>query len=118
MEQYGRRNNIEITGIPESVENEKLEETVVEVLNKINLNVSNNNIENEKLEETVVEVLNKINLNVSNNNIEACQRLGKQKNKPRKTIIRFVNRKFAKKALLNRKGLKHAVASALLFEFT
>ena len=93
MEQYGRRNNIEITGIPESVEN-------------------------EKLEETVVEVLNKINLNVSNNNIEACQRLGKQKNKPRKTIIRFVNRKFAKKALLNRKGLKHAVASALLFEFT
>ena len=40
LEQYGRRNNIEITGIPESVENEKLEETVVEVLNKIDLNVS------------------------------------------------------------------------------
>ena len=39
LEQYGRRNNIEITGIPESLENEKLEETVVEVLNKIELNV-------------------------------------------------------------------------------
>ena len=39
LEQYGRRNNIEITGIPESVENEKFEETVVEVLNKIELNV-------------------------------------------------------------------------------
>ena len=88
LEQYGRRNNIEITGIPESVEN-------------------------EKLEETVVEVLNKINLNVSNNDIEACHRLGKQKNKPRKTIIKFINRKFAKKALLNRKELKHADTSSL-----
>ena len=88
MEQYGRRNNIEIIGIPECVEN-------------------------EKLEETVVEVLNKIDLNVSNNDIEACHRLGKQKNKPRKTIIRFVNGKFAKKAILNRKGLKHADTSSL-----
>ena len=88
LEQYGRRNNIEITGIPQSVEN-------------------------EELEETVVEVLNKIDLNVSNNDIEACHHLGKQKNKPRKTIIRFVNRKFAKKALLNRKGLKHANTSSL-----
>ena len=69
-------------------------------------------VENEKLEETVVEVLNKIDLNVSNNDIEACHRLGKQKNKSRKTIIRFVNKKFAKKALLNRKGLKHADTSS------
>ena len=60
LEQCGRRNNIEITCIPESVEN-------------------------EKPEETVVEVLNKIDLNVSNNDIEACHPLGKQKNKPRKT---------------------------------
>ena len=82
LEQYGRRNNIEITGIPESVED-------------------------KKLEETVVKVLNQIDLNVSNNDIEACHRLGKLKDKPRKTIIRFVNRKFAKKALLNRKELKH-----------
>ena len=88
MEQYGRRNNIEITGIPERVVN-------------------------EKLEETVVEVLNEVDLNVSNNDIEACHRLGKQMNKPRKTIIRFVNRKFAKKALLNRKRLKHAETSSL-----
>ena len=44
LEQYGRQNNIEITGIPESVEDQKLEETVVEVLNKIDLNVSNNDI--------------------------------------------------------------------------
>ena len=88
LEQYIRQNNIEITGIPESVEN-------------------------EKLEETVIEVLNKIDINVSNNDIEACHCLGKQKNKPRKTIIRFVNSKFAKKALLNRKGLKHADMSSL-----
>ena len=57
--------------------------------------------------------MNKIDLNVSNNDIEACHRLGKQMNKPRRTIIRFVNRKFAKKALLNRKGLKHADTSSL-----
>ena len=88
LEHYGRRNNIEITGIPES-------------------------IEDQKLEETVVEVLNKIDLNVSNNDIEACHRLGKLNDKPRKTIIRFVNRKFAKKALLNRKELKHIDTSSL-----
>ena len=34
-------------------------------------------------------------------------------NKPRKTMIRFGNRKFAKKVLLNRKGLKHADTSSL-----
>ena len=88
LEQYGRRNNIEITGIPESVED-------------------------QKLEETVVEVLNKIYLNVLNNDIEACHRLGKLNDKPRKTIIRFVNRKFAKKALLNRQELKHIDTSSL-----
>ena len=44
LEQYGRRNNIEITGIPESVEDQKLEETVVKVLNTIDLNVSTNDI--------------------------------------------------------------------------
>lgn len=88
LEQYGRRNNIEISGIPE-------------------------NIEDHKLEETVVEVLNKIDLNVSNNDIEACHRLGKLKDKPRKTIVRFINRKFAKKSLLNRKNLKHVDTSSL-----
>lgn len=88
LEQYDRRNNIEITGIPESVED-------------------------KKLEETVVEVLNKIDLNISGSDIEACHRLGKFENKQRKTIIRFVNRKYAKKALLNRKSLKQADTTSL-----
>lgn len=88
LEQYGRRNNVEIQGIPESVEP-------------------------QELEETVIEVLNKIDLNVSSNDIEACHRVGKPNHNSRKTIIRFVNRKFAKKALLNRKNLKSANTSSL-----
>lgn len=88
LEQYGRRNNIEISGIPESVED-------------------------KKLEETIIEVLSKIDVNVSASDIEACHRLGKPNNKERKTIIRFVNRKYAKKALLNRKSLMQADTTSL-----
>ena len=91
LEQYGRRNNIEISGIPESVDD-------------------------KKLEEKVVEVLNKIDVNISTSDIEACHRLGKFKNKQRKTIIRFVNRKHAKTALLNRKRLKQVDTTSLGLE--
>ena len=34
LEQYGRRNNIEITGIPDNVPNQILEEKIVNILNK------------------------------------------------------------------------------------
>ena len=34
LEQYGRRNNIEITGIPDNVPDQILEEQVVDILNK------------------------------------------------------------------------------------
>ena len=34
LEQYGRRNNIEITGIPDNVPNQILEEKIVDILNK------------------------------------------------------------------------------------
>ena len=80
LEQYGRRNNLEITGIPDDV-SEKY------------------------LEEKVIQVLSEIQVNVSSSDIEACNRIGKSKNSSKKTIVRFVNRKYAKKALINRKGL-------------
>ena len=32
LEQYSRRNNLEITKVPENVEDEKLEEKVIEIL--------------------------------------------------------------------------------------
>ena len=78
LEQYGRRNNLEITGIPDE-------------------------IKDEDLEEKVIEILNKIDVNVSTKDIEACHRIGKSRENSKKTIIQFVNRKYAKKALLNKK---------------
>ena len=82
LEQYGRRNNIVISGIPDSVD--------------IN-----------HLEESVTEILSDIDVKVTSNDIEACHRIGKKNNRiySTKTIIRFVNRKHAKKALFNKKKL-------------
>ena len=39
LEQYGRRNNIEITGIPNNVPDQNLEEKVVDILNEISVEV-------------------------------------------------------------------------------
>ena len=78
LEQYGRRNNLEMTGIPDDVKD-------------------------EDLEEKVIKILDKIEVNVTSKDIEACHRVGKSRNNSKKTIIRFVNRKFAKKALANKK---------------
>ena len=82
LEQYGRRNNIIISGIPGSV----------------NVN---------QLEESVTEILTDINVNVASNDIEACHRIGKKYTRigSTKTIIRFVNRKHAIQALYNKKNL-------------
>ena len=84
LEQYGRRNNLEITGISDDVSD-------------------------ENLEGKVIEVLNEIQVDVSRSDIEVCHRIGKSKNSPKKTIVRFTNRKYAKKALLNRKSLMNNV---------
>ena len=80
--QYGRRNNIIISSIPDSVD--------------VN-----------QLEESVTEILTDINVNVASNDIEDCHRIGKKDTRidSTKTIIRFVNRKHAKQALYNRKKL-------------
>ena len=82
LEQYGRRNNVEMTGIPDDVSD-------------------------ADLEEKVIEILDKIDVNVTSKEIEACHRVGKSRNNSKKTIVRFVNRKFAKKAIVNRKSLKN-----------
>ena len=81
LEQYGRRNNLEIEGIPTS-------------------------ISNDDLEKTAVAILNSINVNLDSSDVEACHRIGRSKDgKPKKTSIRIINQKFCKKALLNRKKL-------------
>ena len=88
LEQYGRRNNLETTVIPDE-------------------------IKDEDLEEKVIEILNKIDVNVSTKDIEACHGIGKSRENSKKTIIRFVNRKYAKKALLNKKSLKNINRSSI-----
>ena len=88
LEQYGPRNNLEMTGIPDDVED-------------------------EDLEEKIIKILDKIEVNVKSKDIEACHRVGKSRSNSRKTIICFVNRKFAKKALINRKSLKNIDKSSI-----
>lgn len=81
LEQYDRRNNIEIQGIP-------------------------NNIINEELEGKVIEIFKAIDIDITSYDIEDCHRLGHAS--PKTTIVRFVNRRNCKTALITRKKLKTA----------
>ena len=71
-------------------------------------------------ESTVVSILVDIDADVDSNALEACHRFGKPERttKSRKTIVRFTNRKYCKKALLNQKKLanldneKHQLGSS------
>ena len=78
LEQYSRRNNIEVSGIPDSVED-------------------------NCFEEKFISVFTSIGIDVKSNDIEPCHRIGKSRNSSKKTIVHFTNRKFAKQALYNRK---------------
>ena len=82
VEQYGRRNNIVISGIPDDVADDDLEDAVTSIMED-------------------VDVI------VQNGDIEACHRIGEsdQKTSSKKTIVRFINCKYCKKALVNRKNL-------------
>ena len=66
LEQYGRRNNIEITGIPDSVQDNQLENKVIEIFDAIGIDVKSVDFED-------------------------CHRVGKSKNNSKKFIARFVN---------------------------
>ena len=83
-DQYSRRNNIEICGIPDSV--------------PANL-----------LESKVIEILKFLNINLGYWDIEACHRLYKKPNsqRPARVIVRFVNRKNTLSALSKKKALKN-----------
>ena len=78
VRQYSGWNNVEISGILQSVSDNQLEEKVADI----------------------VEV---INVNVTMNEIETSHRLGKKKNN---VIVRFINRKHCLKTLKNKKKLK------------
>ena len=76
LDQYSRRNNVEISGIPQSVSD-------------------------NQLEEKVVDILKAIDVSITTNEIEACHRLGKKK---KNVIVRVINRKHCLKALQIRKS--------------
>ena len=69
QDQYSRRNNLEIHGIPAEVKDDQLEEKVIDIFSQLNISLSKSDIED-------------------------CHRLGKSN-----TTVRFVNRKFCKDAL-------------------
>ena len=80
LNQYGRRKNIVFRGIPD-----------------------------DELEETVTSILSDIDVKINLYDIVDCHRFGKQdfKTKSKKTIVTLVNRRYCKKALLNRKKLSN-----------
>lgn len=76
--QYGRRSNIEISGVT-------------------------NDIDDDQLEDKMIEIFNKMEVNVTKSDIESCHRLPAKNNQTKKTIVRFVNRKNCQKLLENKK---------------
>lgn len=82
VQQYIRRNNVEIIGIPSTI--------------------------NEKdLEKKVIEIAGSLDVSITNNDIEACHRLKDRKGKKdKRTIVRFVNRKVCDELHQNKKKLK------------
>ena len=82
LEQYGRRNNIEITDIPDFVQDNELKNKVTEILDAIGVEAK------------------------SSADFEDCHKVGKSKNNSKNVIARFVNWGVVKNALYKRKQLK------------
>ena len=80
VKQYGNRNNIIISGIPDD---------------------KNDN----DLESTVIDIMKDVDVNIKSSGIEACHKIGKsdQRTASKKTIAHFINRKYCKKASYTKK---------------
>ena len=85
VDQYSRRNNVEIAGIPQP-------------------------ISDSQLEEKVVHILKEIDVNITLNEIEACHRLGKKK---KNVIAQVIDRKHPLQALRNMEKLKSIDKNAI-----
>ena len=84
LEQYGRRSNVEISGIPDEVSD-------------------------AHLEDKIMEILGEINVRVEPKEVEACHRLpqGRFSKGLKRTVIRFTNRKICDVIHRNKKKLKN-----------
>ena len=89
LNQYIRRNNIEIVGIPDS-------------------------IDQENLEGKVIELAKSMGVNISVGDIEGCHRLKKKKNNkgPARTIVRFTNRRNCEQFMRQKKTLNSSAKLA------
>ena len=83
-QQYGRRESFEISGIPEEITDDKLEDEVIEIMKDAKVQINR-------------QPLRKAD-------ISAVHRLGNKKT----TIVRVVNRKYAREALFCGKNLKNS----------
>ena len=74
-------------------------------MSKSNLEITviPDNVEDQNLEEKVIQILDKIDVNASSKDREASQRKGKSKNFSKTTIVRFADRKQAEKSLSKEK---------------
>jgi len=85
LEQYSRKENIEITGIPD-------------------------NVDNRDLEITIIKLLGSINVPVTSSDIVTCHRLAKQPGeRSGKVIVRFVDKQISINALCNKDQLKRSI---------
>ena len=66
-------------------------------------------VADDDLEDAVTSIMKDVDVIVQNGDIEACNRIGKSdhktSSKKKKTIVRFINCKYCKKVLVNRKKL-------------
>ena len=89
LDQYTRRNNIEIQGIPAM-------------------------LSDDHLEHKVLDICKSINLTVENSDNEGCHRIGNSD--PKTTIVRFVNRKFCNLILDKKHELRKTDNAKLCFQ--
>lgn len=96
LDQYVRRNNVELSGIPE---------------------IFGDNV----LEDKVIEIGAALDVAFTSADIEACHRLDSKKRhednstEPRRVIVRFANRRFVEKLVANKKNIKKDDLIALGF---
>ena len=64
LEQYGRRNNIEVSGIP-------------------------NSVKDNYLKQKIISVFTSVGINVKSYDIEACHRIGKSQNSSKKQLYNY-----------------------------
>lgn len=108
IEQYGRRNNLVISGIQEATETKRNAEAKGETKEASRKVETANEIPEESMEKVISQLNSKLpGLNLKESEIDMCHRLGKNRSdKPRPIIVKFVSRMTKIKVLQRRKELQ------------